>query len=798
MSRKSPFAFLILSLFITAFCQTSWAYGQINQYENQIIEKIDIVVAIPSCNNFDADAVRLRIKTKEGDLFSQSEFDNDLKILAKDYDRVDTHFNSIEDRMYITLKIWPKPTIRSINWDGNEKLGTKRLQKELQITSAVVYDRQAFNKAFHTLKAYYIKKGFFEAQLDYNVRLDTLTNEVDIDIRIIEGRAGMIKEIKFVNFTREEEDTILDMMVTKKYNIFTSWFTSEGNYREDAVQQDQFVILNYLQNKGYADAQVEIEVCESQEKNRINVIIRATKGSIYHFGKIDIEGNTLFDKDVIMDLFAFVEGEPYSPDAIRTTTQNIMNFYGKRGYIDAFANFEPSLSCEECTYNVNFSIEEGEQFRVGLIKVFGNCSTQSSVILHECFLIPGEIFNLEKMQKTEERLQAINFFKNVNVYAVNTEEECELGENYRDVHIEVEETDTGQFGAFFGFSTVENFFGGLNITERNFNYKGLGRVWRDGFSVLRGGGEYLHGTTTIGSKSRSYVLSWTKPFFRDTQWTVGFDIERSSNRYIAKDYDIDSTGITFHAIREVNQFVRAGLHYRLKNTDIEIAGGLTKKEHEEHKEGKHGASLVKESKNDGIISAIGGSLTYDSTNHPVFPTDGIKSRGEIEFAGVGGHYKFFGASYLNTMYHSIGSKGVLKLRADFRFLFPLFGTSGPSLPLDERLFLGGDCLVRGYRPYKLGPRFIEGDPRGGLSLQFLSVEYDRKLINRFTGFLFCDAGHLSFREGNFGRLSVAVGYGLKVTIFESAPPVNVGMGYPLNPRNRGEVKKFFLTIGGRF
>ena len=55
------------------------------------------------------------------------------------------------------------------------------------------------------------------------------------------------------------------------------------------------------------------------------------------------------------------------------------------------------------SYSLDFTIEEGEKYRVGLIKVFGNCSTETKVILNETLLIPGEIFNSVKLQLTEEK-----------------------------------------------------------------------------------------------------------------------------------------------------------------------------------------------------------------------------------------------------------------------------------------------------------------------------------------------------------------------------------------------------------
>lgn len=776
-------SWLIALLF--CFCTTS---GFSAQYDNQIIDEINIdVVNLSADSNFDINSVKSRIRTKVGSAFSHTDFDSDLKILAVEFDRVEPTVNSLNDHLQITLKIWPKPTIRSIIWIGNDRVTTKKLQEELEIPSGTVFERREFNTAFQKLKTHYIKKGSFEAQLDYRVILDPECNQVDIEVTIIEGRAGKIEEIVFVNFTECEEDDLFEMIHTQTYCFFTSWFTDTGIYHEEAVLQDQSVILNLIQNKGFADAEVNITVEESCKKDRIIIYITLTRGERYYFGPIAFEGNTLFTNEEIEERFLFAEGQYYSPEALRATVSNIMDFYGRFGYIDAIVDYEPSLVPNQNAYSLQLKIVEGEQYRVGLIKVFGNTSTQTNVILHETLLIPGEIFNIDKINITEARLNNIGYFKFVNVYAVRSEGSCGLGDAYRDVHIEVEEANTGHFGAFFGFSTVESIFGGFNITERNFNYKGLTSIWSEGYSALRGGGEYAHFTTTIGAKSRSYVISWTKPYFMDTPWIVGFDIERSNNRYISKDYEVNSTGFSVHAAYPVNQFVRVGWNYRFNHATAQCDGDVSRKEREN----------VRRS---GMISAIGHWISYDSTNRPVMPTRGIKSRFEVEFAGLGGNYSFLNIGYLNSFFHQFEADGVgiWKLRADFEFIQTVGDTHPNHLPMEERLFLGGENMVRGYRAYRLGPQF-EGthDPEGGVSMQLLSLEYMRPLYSRLEAFLFCDAGHLSKKNWNFGRLSTAVGYGFRVKIIEGTPLI-LGMGYPLNPRNRSEVKQFFLTVGGQF
>lgn len=806
--RRWIILFVAMAVFLCRFFLTEAANLQ---YENQVIERLDIeMMNMPPGAAFDASGIKARIKTKEGGLFFQTEFDNDLKALAKDFDHIEPLLDCVEGKIYITLKISPKPTIRCIYWKGNHKITSKALSDELGIPLRTVFDRQSFNTAFHKLKTYYVTNGFFEAELDYGIIPVPMCNEVDIEIMIREGRAGRIEKIEFCNFTPEESDELAEQLTTKPYCLFTSWLTGEGTYHEEAVYQDEFLVLNYLQNKGYADAKVWVEVKESS-CDRIIIKIYAYKGQIYRFGCLSIDGNKIFCDEEIWKRIGICQGDIYSPDRLRNAADRVQNYFGRFGYIDAIVDFEPKLSNCPCTYDIGFHLSEGDQYRVGIIKVLGNCSTQTNVILHETLLVPGEVFNIEKLKATEARLTNIGYFSNVNVYAVKSEGASELGDNYRDVHIEVQETTTGQFGASFGFSSQESIFGSFNVTEKNFNSSGIPDVFSRGYSALRGGGEYTQFTATIGAKSRSYDFSWTKPYFMDTEWTVGYEIESASNRYIADDYTINTLGYTLRGSYQLNAFMTAVLHYRILHTNIDVYKHHIEKDAEEDlEEGKiksardHIRGLEKiedERRNSGLLSAIGAAWVYDSTNSPVKPSRGFKSRIEGEFAGLGGKHTFFSVSYLNTYYwkfRCIDETGIWKLRADTRFIFPVGSSKATSIPLEERFFLGGAYLVRGYRPFRLGPQYEEGDPRGGISLQYLSLEYSRQIFKRFEIFFFVDSGHLSLDEFAFGRMSTAYGLGVRVCVLPNAAPLVFGMGFPINPKNRGEVKRFFFELGGQF
>ncbi len=172
----------------------------------------------------------------------------------------------------------------------------------------------------------------------------------------------------------------------------------------------------------------------------------------------------------------------------------------------------------------------------------------------------------------------------------------------------------------------------------------------------------------------------------------------------------------------------------------------------------------------------------------------------LEYAGLGGNHCFFSFGYFNSYFLEIGSRMVLKYHADLKFIQPLFHTTSDTIPVDERIFLGGEFNVRGYRPYRLGPQFGDSHdaPKGGISMQLLSVELTRRLTQDYEVFTFMDAGHLSGNTWEFGRMSVSVGAGMNCKFLDCLPPITLGLGYPLNPRNRSEVKKFFISVGGNF
>jgi outer membrane protein insertion porin family len=216
----------------------------------------------------------------------------------------------------------------------------------------------------------------------------------------------------------------------------------------------------------------------------------------------------------------------------------------------------------------------------------------------------------------------------------------------------------------------------------------------------------------------------------------------------------------------------------------------------------------------GLISAFSTNLSYDSTDSAFKPHKGWRSYFETEVAGIGGKYDFFKVSYLNSIYFPIWSKGTLKLRGDFKYILPFGNTSGSGVPYSERLFLGGETNVRGYKPFLLGPVVqliaLDGNvevlqdtttPRGGLSSSMLSLEYNQEIFRMLDLFVFFDVGSVTTHRFDIDQIKPTVGGGARIDI-GNRTPIMIGWGYPLVAKDRDPSKdiwqKFFFSMGGQF
>lgn len=755
-------------------------------FEGKRIQSIQVRLR-DSKEAIDTQSLVHRLSTREGVVFSQEAFDRDLKMLSSQYEDVQPRLIEANNQIQIVLTLSCRPLIKKIAWKGNKELSSTTLKKDLAIEEGSLLDREKLNDGISKIRLNYLKKGFYQVKVRY-----ALENQEEgyckLVVQIDEGVNGKIRDIKYNGFQSKELSSIHDFLILQPYSFWTSWYTGRGYYVEDALELDRSKLIQKLQDGGYADALVRSKIEESPNKKGIDIIFDADRGDPYYIESIDLTGVKTFDISKIQAFIDAKKGDLYSPSKLRAISDKISEYYGSRGFCDIIVGYDAHIDHHEKKhYDVEFQVEEGRQYKVGMVRFSGNYQTKPRVLMHESLMVPGELISTKKIKATENRLMNTGYFKSVHIRTLDSSPEGFPEGLYKDIIIEVEEEEsTAKFGLQFGAGVSQGVYGGLNATLNNFYAKGVPNLLTDGIRAVKGNGEHLSIETMVSAKSSTYNLSWTDPYFLDTPWSFGFDIDSTVQRdYDTQDFYTRSKGITFFGYYPLNDYLRVRVSDSIRSEEARLQANLQR------------SAFASQSKHHGLFNTVGTALMYDSTDRRMIPTKGFRSTLGASITDGPAHYlKFF---YHNSYYYSFFEDSTLKIRVDLDVVDPILGSNTYNVPLSQRMFNGGDDSLRGYRYASLGPKDPStGDPYGGISKYLASVEYIYRINETFSIFVFEDNGGLSNTRYKAGAMYSSYGWGVRLNLMGRFP-LTLGFGYPIKDKENENIRKnFFFSIGGKF
>lgn len=191
-----------------------------------------------------------------------------------------------------------------------------------------------------------------------------------------------------------------DKIKTGELQAHTGLTPGHG-YDLSANRESVARIKSLYKEKGYHFAQVTLE--KGADKNDRDVIFVINEGPKVKVRDINFDGNDQISSRVLktkiatkvpIDNLGFgLVGGDYDPEIIRNDVYTLKQYYLSLGYFDADVDVSESVSPENGKVTVNFSIVEGQRYRVGNIEVLGNGVISRDALLSELELEPGEHFN---------------------------------------------------------------------------------------------------------------------------------------------------------------------------------------------------------------------------------------------------------------------------------------------------------------------------------------------------------------------------------------------------------------------
>lgn len=729
-------------------------------------------VRIEGAQRIDPVTIRTYMNFNEGDVIDQERANQMLKDLFATGLFADIDVRAEGGVLAVTVE--ENPILNQIAFEGNRRIEDEELQAEINLRSRQVFSRTRVQEAVARINQVYRRQGRFSAMVEPKI-IELDQNRVDLVFEISEGEITKVRSIRFVGNERFSDDALRSEISTKESRWYR-FITADDRYDPDRVAFDQEMLRRFYLNNGYADFRVtavNAELSPNQRDFFLTYVLE--EGERYQFGDIRIDSRLQnFDASVLQPEITASQGDWYSAEALRQSTENITNKLGDLQY--AFVSIRPQTrkNRDARTIDIDLVINETPRVFVERVDIQGNVRTLDKVIRREFELVEGDPFNRSKLAQSEQNVRDLGYFESVEI-----ETRRGSAPDKTIVDVDVSERSTGELSVGAGFSTNDGPLADLRIRERNF----LGR-----------GQDVLLAATVAGERTE-FDFSFTEPYFLNRDLSAGVDLFHiTRDLQDESSFDQQRTGGSVRFGYPLSENWRQTLRYRIEDNTIEDV--------------QDDASLfVREQEGSRMTSAVSQRLTYENLDSTLFPTDGFNAWLDTEFAGIGGDANYVSAKIGGSYYYPVYlDKVVFNLLGE---VGAIHGIGDENVVINERFFLGGQTL-RGFERAGVGPRDLDTqDSLGGELFYRTSAElsFPVGIPEEFgvKGHAFTDAGSLwsidedsassvNFTDEHEIRLSAGVGMSWRSPF----GPIRLDFGFPLLSEEFDEEENFRFNFGTRF
>lgn len=741
-----------------------------------------VVIKFVGTANVNEQVVRANMQIRDGSEFDEVTIDRDIRSLYRTglFEFVEMKYEPVDARTYnLVVEVTPKFRVLGVRFEGNQKMKTNRLEKEVKTKPNQALDERQVKEDAEKLREFYQKAGYNQVSINYTIERDRIGGFGTVIFKIREGSKVKIAEIRFVGNKNVTARKLRGVIETKKWWLF-SWLTGSGRFKDDQFEDDLDKLRDHYRELGFLDVEIPQDkvLFNYPSPEKLVLVINITEGRQYRVGEISFSGNKLFDSALLRRVVRQRTGMVFVPSRLDKDRERLDDFYGKDGYLDTRVSLTRKPNLGTGAIDVEYRIVESEKFFVESVVIEGNTKTKSTVVLRELVLGPGDVFNTVMMKISQLRLENTRFFESTNV----TPQETNIP-GRRNLRIAVREGRTGNLTFGAGFSSLERATLFAEVSQSNFDL--FNRR-----SFFQGDGQKFRLRMQLGSLSSEVVLSFEEPWLFQKQLGLGFSVFRTSSEYNSTFYTQIQTGFEVYLRKRLFELWEGKLSYTYEVFDIENVSPSA-------------SSVIRALEGSNASSSIGLQLLRDTRDKIINTTAG--NRVEVNLRLSGGP---LGGSTINNNY-SVEFRG-----SQF---FPVFETQtqvlgflarggvvqnfgdSTDVPYYNKWYLGGPTTLRGFEFREVSPRDQFDEPIGGKTYGFFSAEYSLDIVSPIRFAIFYDAGFVNRGAYDFNPANYHDNFGFGLRLFVAGAPLSLDFGIPITSDKLSKKgNQFNFSFGTRF
>lgn len=624
-----------------------------------IIERISVV----GNERIEGGTITSYLIVNVGDEFEPRTIDLSLKTLFN----TGLFANVVMERNANTLivRVVENPVINQIVFEGNSRLKEDDFAEEVELRPRMIYTRAKVRSDVQRIIDLYQRSGRFSSVVVPKV-IQQDQNRVDLIFEISEGPKSRVSKINFIG-NKVFSDRKLRGEVATNEARWWKFLSSNDTYDPDRMAFDREEVRQFYLDNGYADVRIVSAVAElTPDQRDFFITFVVDEGAEYTFGAISVESEIKALPAPFLGGFVNVqEGQVYNASRVEGVIESLTTAAGILGF--AFLDVRPEVTRdrEARTISIVFRILEAPRTYVERIEIHGNVRTLDRVVRREFRLAEGDAFNSIRVQRSEQRIIQLGFFRTASVEQLPGSAPDKVV-----LDVTVEEQPTGEFSLGFGFSSFDGFIFDTSVSERN----------------LLGKGQELTLAFLLSGRRQNITLAFTQPYFLGRNMAAGFNVFRNTFENREANFNTKSMGATFLVRFPLAEYINMAPRVTARTDDVTLPAGLVL------------SPFLAESLGKNTTISIGATFSYLNVDDFKFPSFGQKILFSVDFAGLGGNIRYIRTTIEADFYRPIKGQWIGHLGLEAGYIKGL----GQRVRINDRFFLGNPRF-RGFDVAGVGP-----------------------------------------------------------------------------------------------
>jgi outer membrane protein insertion porin family len=686
----------------------------------------------------------------------------------------------------LLIRVVERPLLDATDVIGTSAISESTVKEKVDLVFGRPVDPAAVALVVQHIDSIYQAHGYYLARIAAETTF-TEGNHASIVFHVDEGTRLAVSGVRVSGNQHIGTQAIVGAMAVKPEGFF---FWQKGEFDQEKYAKDLGELIPQLYaSRGYIDFQIQkdtLVVDRTRGKGLIDLTV--AEGPQYKLGSFEVVGNRRFTQQDVARIYPFsnqsptltervtslVKGKATPKDVFDATkwdegTRKIKDAYSNEGYI--YSQVRPVVDRQQTDsgprVNLRWEVQEGTPAIINRIEILGNDYTSETCIRDQLSIIPGDVFNQDRLINSYRSIENLGFFESP-LPLPETRQANDQGDV--DIVFKMKEKRTGNvnFGASMGQGTGLGGFIGLDQPNL------FGRCKKG--SINWQYGRYIN----------DLRLAYTDPALRQTRTSMTVAVYRSQSQYTIANLGQStrtggSLGFAFPFFGA--RWTRLGVQY---GAEAVRYGGT--------------GLLGQVTTNDcaGCLrSTLGFDLTRDTRIEMPFPTDGSMQTFQMQFNGgpLGGTASFQRYTTEFKTYATLakfggekGSPNGMKLVVGLTQRGGMVvGNAGPFFSTQEFAMGGvqyGEQL-RGYPEFSITP--LGFNPNTSVSNALLqsfgnvffssTAELGLRISSQFYANLFYDAGNLWAHPRDFDPTRLFRGAGIGVGTITPLGPLGLDWAY---------------------